>query len=230
MTPTVVISAGNDPRGRFRRDRLTFTWTERRAEADGGRALRERPPELRAIYDAILDVSSSFGKFTAEAKKTSIHLVYRSAFAGVAVRKDALILTLKSAVNIKSPRVYRAEQVSPAPLASRAAPDDGVRSESGAQRLAAAGFRFEPCLKFRRLCVFFSPLDNRHFQRGRHELLEKRGVHEVVGIEIVERGNQVVSGRQSGITYVPAESGLVNCTRRDPERHIVRSAGKTITV
>lgn len=72
----------------------------------------DRPAELRAIYDAILDASSSFGRVKIEPKKTSIHLVYRSAFAGVSVRKDALILTLKSAVGIKSPRVYRAEQVS----------------------------------------------------------------------------------------------------------------------
>jgi len=72
----------------------------------------DRPPELRATYEAILDASSSFGRFTVEPKKTSIHIVYRSAFAGVAVRKDALILTLKSGKDVKSPRVYRAEQVS----------------------------------------------------------------------------------------------------------------------
>ena len=72
----------------------------------------DRPAELRAVYDAILDASSSFGRVKIEPKKTSIHLVYRSAFAGVSLRTDALILTLKSDVGIKSPRIYRAEQVS----------------------------------------------------------------------------------------------------------------------
>jgi hypothetical protein len=71
-----------------------------------------KPPELRAIYDGILDAIASFGRFTQDSKKTSIHLTYRSAFAGVALRNGALILTLKSARDIKSPRVYRAEQVS----------------------------------------------------------------------------------------------------------------------
>ena len=72
----------------------------------------DKPAELRAVYDGILDAASSFGRFTQDSKKTSIHLTYRSAFAGVALRQDALILTLKSARDVKSPRVYRAEQVS----------------------------------------------------------------------------------------------------------------------
>ena len=45
-------------------------------------------------------------------KKTSIHLTNRTAFAGVATRKDALILTIKSAADIASPRVHKHEQTS----------------------------------------------------------------------------------------------------------------------
>jgi hypothetical protein len=69
-------------------------------------------PEVRATYDAILRVSRSFGAVTIEPKKTSIHLVRTTAFAGVSTRKDALILTVKSAAAIKSARVLRAQQTS----------------------------------------------------------------------------------------------------------------------
>ena len=46
-------------------------------------------------------------------KKTSIHLVRGTAFAGVATRKASLILTVKSAVDITSPRIARRERTSP---------------------------------------------------------------------------------------------------------------------
>jgi len=68
--------------------------------------------DVRAIYEAILDVSCSFGAVVIEPKKTSIHLVRRTAFAGIATRKDALILTVKSARAIKGPRVLRAQRAS----------------------------------------------------------------------------------------------------------------------
>ena len=44
--------------------------------------------------------------------ETSIHLVARTAFAGVATKRSALILTLKSAKDIRSPRIEKREQVS----------------------------------------------------------------------------------------------------------------------
>ena len=47
-----------------------------------------------------------------EAKKTSIHLVRKSAFAGIATRKTALILTLKSDSDIASKRIAKREQAS----------------------------------------------------------------------------------------------------------------------
>lgn len=69
-------------------------------------------PNVRATYDAILAAAQALGPVREEAKKTSIHLVRATAFAGVATRKNALVLTLKAARRISSPRVRRAEQTS----------------------------------------------------------------------------------------------------------------------
>lgn len=69
-------------------------------------------PSVNATYRALLKASRELGPVREEAKKTSIHLVRGSAFAGVATRKDALILTLKAQRQILSPRVARAEQAS----------------------------------------------------------------------------------------------------------------------
>lgn len=71
-----------------------------------------RPPSVRATYQAILKVSKGFGPVTEDPKKTSIHLVRKTAFAGVATRKTGLILTLKSASDIKSSRIAKREQAS----------------------------------------------------------------------------------------------------------------------
>ena len=69
-------------------------------------------PSVSATYRALLEASRELGPVREEPKKTSIHLVRRSAFAGVATRKDALILTLKAERQLRSPRVARAEQAS----------------------------------------------------------------------------------------------------------------------
>jgi hypothetical protein len=69
-------------------------------------------PAVRATYDAIRKAARALGPVTEDPKKTSIHLVRRTAFAGVATRKDSLILTLKAASPLKSARVERAEQAS----------------------------------------------------------------------------------------------------------------------
>ena len=71
-----------------------------------------RVPEVKATYAAILKEAKKFGPVKEEAKKTSIHLVRKSAFAGVATRKTALILTLKSDCDISSTRIARREQAS----------------------------------------------------------------------------------------------------------------------
>jgi hypothetical protein len=71
-----------------------------------------RTPEVEATYAAILNAAKKFGPVKEEAKKTSIHLVRKSAFAGVATRKTALILTLKSDSDISSERIAKRERAS----------------------------------------------------------------------------------------------------------------------
>jgi hypothetical protein len=69
-------------------------------------------PVVRTTYDALLDAARRLGPVREEAKKTSIHLVRETAFAGVSTRKKWLVLTLKSASDLESPRVGKREQVS----------------------------------------------------------------------------------------------------------------------
>ena len=72
----------------------------------------DRAPAVRAIYDRIVGAARKFGPMEEDPKKTSIHLNRNSAFAGIATRKDSLLLTLKSMRDIDSPRVSRREQAS----------------------------------------------------------------------------------------------------------------------
>ena len=74
--------------------------------------LDERAPEVRATYDAILRAAKKLGPVHEDPKKTSIHLNRKTAFAGIATRKTALVLTLKSATDIVSPRVLKRERTS----------------------------------------------------------------------------------------------------------------------
>ena len=71
-----------------------------------------RDPLVREIYDRLIAAAERFGPVKQEPKKTSIHLASKTAFAGVVTRRDAVILTLKSASDIRSPRVIKREQVS----------------------------------------------------------------------------------------------------------------------
>jgi hypothetical protein len=71
-----------------------------------------KEPETRKIYDRLLKTSGAFGRFTEDPKKTSIHLVNRTAFAGVATRKTAIVLTIKSDRKLASPRIHKSEQTS----------------------------------------------------------------------------------------------------------------------
>ena len=67
---------------------------------------------VAATYEAIVREAKRFGTIREEPKKTSIHLARRTAFAGVAVQRAALILTIKSDGDIKNTRVRKREQVS----------------------------------------------------------------------------------------------------------------------
>jgi hypothetical protein len=71
-----------------------------------------RGAEVKATYAAILKAAKQLGKVKEDPKKTSIHLVRKTAFAGVATRKSALILTLKSDSDIASKRILKREQAS----------------------------------------------------------------------------------------------------------------------
>jgi hypothetical protein len=71
-----------------------------------------RAPVVRAIYDAVLRVAKKLGPVVEDPKKTSIHLNNRTAFAGVATRKDALVLTIKAPADIRSARIHKREQTS----------------------------------------------------------------------------------------------------------------------
>ena len=71
-----------------------------------------KAPVVREIYDRLIRVVKDFGPLSEEPKKTSIHIVNTTALAGVATRKDYLILTIKSDRKLTSPRIHKSEQVS----------------------------------------------------------------------------------------------------------------------
>jgi hypothetical protein len=71
-----------------------------------------KEPAVQKIYDRILVAAGKFGPVKKEPKKTSIHLVNKTAFAGVATRQSALILTIKSDRKLSSPRIHKSEQTS----------------------------------------------------------------------------------------------------------------------
>jgi hypothetical protein len=69
-----------------------------------------KDPSVFATYRRVVDVARTFGPVAEEAKKTSIHLVRHTAFAGIATRRSSLVLTLKSASDIRRPRVENASR------------------------------------------------------------------------------------------------------------------------
>lgn len=72
-----------------------------------------KDPRVLETYEAVVMAARTFGPMLESPKKTSIHLDRKAAFAGVATRKTSLILTIKSAADIDSPRVIRHQQTSP---------------------------------------------------------------------------------------------------------------------
>ena len=69
-------------------------------------------PAARKVYDAILAATAKFGDVKAEEKKTSVHLVAKTGFAGVHPRKGAVILNIRTDAPIKSDRIRKLEKVS----------------------------------------------------------------------------------------------------------------------
>jgi hypothetical protein len=82
------------------------------AEFSTSQHFENKDPAVKAIYDRLLKESRKLGAVIEEPKKTSIHLVNKSAFAGVITRKSALILNIKSAAPIKHDRIAKSEQLS----------------------------------------------------------------------------------------------------------------------
>lgn len=66
----------------------------------------------REMYDHLLSALREFGQVIEEPKKTSIHLVNVSAFAGVQTRGTHILLNIKADHKIESPRIHKADQVS----------------------------------------------------------------------------------------------------------------------
>ncbi len=74
--------------------------------------LESKEPAVRQIYDRVLKAAGKFGPVIEEPKKTSIHLVNKTAFAGVVTRKGAIVLTIKSDRKLSSPRIHKTERTS----------------------------------------------------------------------------------------------------------------------
>jgi hypothetical protein len=72
----------------------------------------DKDPTVQAIYQRLLAETRQFGPVIEQPKKTSIHLVNKSAFAGVVTRKSSLLLNIKSAAPIRDARIVHFEQVS----------------------------------------------------------------------------------------------------------------------
>ena len=77
-----------------------------------GEHFKDREPAVKEIYKAIVRTAKKLGPVKEDPKKTSIHLVRKTAFAGIATRKTGLILTLKSDSDIVNKRITRREQAS----------------------------------------------------------------------------------------------------------------------
>lgn len=71
-----------------------------------------KQPVVREIYDKLLAASKEFGYVAEDPKKTSIHLVCNTAFAGVQTQVSSLVLTLKSTNDIDSPRIRNRQKAS----------------------------------------------------------------------------------------------------------------------
>lgn len=68
--------------------------------------------QVSDAYAAILAAVRPLGPVIVEAKKTSIHLVAGSAFAGVHPQKSKLRLNIRTDRRLESPRIRKVEQVS----------------------------------------------------------------------------------------------------------------------
>lgn len=71
-----------------------------------------KAPELRAIFDQLVDKLRQFGDVKVAPKQTSIHLEKNSGFAGVHPRKAYFNLEFRTDYKIEDPRITRVQQLS----------------------------------------------------------------------------------------------------------------------
>lgn len=71
-----------------------------------------KAPELRAIFDQLVDKLRQFGDVRVAPKQTSIHLEKNSGFAGVHPRKAYFNLEFRTDYKIENPRITRVQQLS----------------------------------------------------------------------------------------------------------------------
>ena len=77
--------------------------------------LANRDDGVRAVYARLIEALRDVGPVVEDAKKTCVHLLPdagASAFAGVHPRKSGILLNLRTAAPISSPRVRKTEQLS----------------------------------------------------------------------------------------------------------------------
>lgn len=72
----------------------------------------DKSTTVREIYDRLLTRLGEIGPVMEEAKPTAIHLVNTSALAGVAARKNFLLLNIKSNRKLENPRIFKSETFS----------------------------------------------------------------------------------------------------------------------
>ena len=75
-------------------------------------AMTGASPTAQRLYRRLLETLREIGPFREEIKKTSVHLVRRSAFVGVRLRRDYLDVTIKSEKPLGSSRCTKSEAVS----------------------------------------------------------------------------------------------------------------------
>src|SRR2546429_6578286 len=100
----------------FESSRVTIPITRGKAmteTTDTSAALFAGKDEIvQVIYTRLLEALRTIGPVQEDPKKTSIHLVHTTGFAGVHPRKSYLYLNLRTDAPIENPRITKTEQVS----------------------------------------------------------------------------------------------------------------------
>ena len=80
---------------------------------DAAALFAKSEPVAAWIYRCLLGALAPYGPIRIEPKRTCLHLCgARAAFAGVHPRRNGVLLTIRSAVPIESPRVRKSDRVS----------------------------------------------------------------------------------------------------------------------